>query len=68
MGLAKEEEKEKGKNAKPKKPPQKSKDPPPKPIKWSDHGPKPLKTGIHFIDDARKAQAENIFPLNIRGS
>ena len=69
LGLAKDEDEDKGKKkAKPKKPPQKSKEAPPKPIKWADSGPKPIKQGIHYIDDARKNLAENVFPLNIRGT
>lgn len=68
LGLAKEEGDKDKKKAKPKKPPAKEKGPPPKPIKWAEFGPQLKKETLHYIDDARKQMAENLFPLNIRGT
>ena len=65
---AKDDEGKDKKKAKPKKPPQKDKGPPPKPVKWADQPPMPKKEALHYVDDARKKLAENIFPLNIRGT
>ena len=68
LGMAKDEEGSDKKKTKPKKPPQKDKGPPHKPVKWADAGPMPQKESYHYIEDAREQLAENIFPLNIRGT
>ena len=65
--MPKPEDEDDKKKKKAKKAASKKDGPPPKPIKWADGPPKYVENTMHHMQNARKDQTENTFPLNIMG-